>query len=100
MANVVRRNAERSRFELLVDGQVVGVADYHVDHHVDGDTWIFPHTEIARELRGQGLGAELVQAALDEVRRAGGTVVPRCWYVAEFIDAHPAYADLLTRRAS
>ena len=96
MANVVRRNAERSRFELLVDGQVVGVADYHVE----GDTWVFPHTEIARELRGQGLGAELVQAALDDVRRAGGTVVPRCWYVAEFIDTHPAYADLITRRAS
>jgi uncharacterized protein len=96
MANVVRRNAERSRYELLVDGQVVGVADYHVD----GDRWTFPHTEIARERRGQGLGAELVQAALDDVRRAGGTVVPRCWYVAEFIDTHPGYADLLSRRAS
>ena len=95
MANVVRRNAERSRYELLVDGEVVGVADYHVE----GDRWIFPHTVIAAERRGQGLGAELVQGALDDVRRAGGTVVPRCWYVADFIDANPAYADLLTRRA-
>jgi predicted GNAT family acetyltransferase len=95
-ANVVRRNAQRSRYELLVDGQVVGVADYRVD----GDTWTFPHTEIARERRGQGLGAELVQAALDDVRRAGGTVVPLCWYVAEFIDTNPGYADLLSRRAS
>jgi predicted GNAT family acetyltransferase len=91
MANVVRRNAERSRYELLADGKVVGVADYRVD----GDTWTFPHTEIAHELRGQGLGAELVQGALDDVRRAGGAVVPLCWYVAEFIDANPAYADLL-----
>jgi uncharacterized protein len=91
MANVVRRNAERSRYELLVDGEVVGVADYHVD----GGTWTFPHTVIAPERRGQGLGAVLVEAALDDVRRAGGTVVPTCWYVAEFIDAHPDYADLL-----
>jgi predicted GNAT family acetyltransferase len=91
MANVVRRNAERSRYELLVGGEVVGVADYHVD----GGTWTFPHTVIAPERRGQGLGAELVRAALDDVRRAGGTVVPSCWYVAEFIDAHPDYADLL-----
>jgi uncharacterized protein len=91
MANVVRRNAERSRYELLVGGEVVGVADYHVD----GGTWTFPHTVIAPERRGQGLGAELVRAALDDVRRAGGTVVPTCWYVAEFIDAHPDYADLL-----
>jgi uncharacterized protein len=93
MANVVRRNPERSRYELLVDGEVVGVADYHID----GGRWIFPHTVIAPERRGQGLGAELVQAALDDVRRAGGTVVPRCWYVADFIDANPAYADLLAR---
>ena len=91
MANVVRRNPERSRYELLVDGEVVGIADYHVQ---DG-TWVFPHTVIAPERRGRGLGAELVQAALDDVRRAGGTVVPRCWYVADFIDAHPAYADLV-----
>jgi predicted GNAT family acetyltransferase len=94
MANVVRHDPERSRYELLVDGEVVGVADYHVD----GDRWIFPHTVITPERRGQGLGAELVQAALDDVRRAGGTVVPRCWYVAEFIDTHPDYADLLAAR--
>jgi uncharacterized protein len=93
MANVVRHNPERSRYELLIDGEVVGVADYHLD----GDRWTFPHTVIAPERRGQGLGAELVQAALDEVRRHGGTVVPHCWYVADFIDANPAYADLLAR---
>jgi uncharacterized protein len=91
MANVVRNNPERSRYELLIDGELVGVADYQVD----GDRWIFPHTVITPARRGQGLGAELVQAALDDVRRAGGTVVPSCWYVAEFIDANPSYADLL-----
>jgi predicted GNAT family acetyltransferase len=91
MANVVRRNPERSRYELLVDGELVGVADYHID----GSRWTFPHTAITPSRRGQGLGAELVQAALDDVRRSGGTVVPLCWYVAEFIDTHPDYGDLL-----
>jgi uncharacterized protein len=91
MTNSVRHNPERSRFELVVDDLVVGVADYRVQ---DG-TWIFPHTEIAPTHRGRGLGAELVQGALDDVRKAGGKVVPRCWYVAEFIDTHPDYADLL-----
>jgi predicted GNAT family acetyltransferase len=46
-------------------------------------------------MRGRGLGSELVRAALDDVRRRGATVVPTCWYVAEFIDAHPEYGDLL-----
>jgi predicted GNAT family acetyltransferase len=92
MANSVRHDPERSRYELVVDGVMVGVADYQVH---DG-TWIFSHTEIAPAHRGHGLGAELVRAALDDVRKAGGRVVPRCWYVAEFIEAHPGYRDMLS----
>ena len=89
MANTVRHDAERSRYELVVDGVVVGVADYSLH----GGTWVFPHTEIVRTHRGRGLGAELVRGALDDVRRAGGKVVPRCWYVAEFIEDHPDSRD-------
>jgi predicted GNAT family acetyltransferase len=91
MANEVRHNTERSRYELLVDGQLVGIADYRVH----GDQVVFPHTEINPAMRGRGLGAELVQGALDDVRSTGRTVVPACWYVAQFIDEHPAYQDLL-----
>ena len=91
METAVRHEPGRSRYELVVDGEVVGVADNPAH---DG-TWVFPHTEIDPSHRGRGLGAELVRGALDDVREAGGKVVPRCWYVAEFIDAHPDYQDLL-----
>jgi predicted GNAT family acetyltransferase len=92
MVSSVRHAAERSRYELVEDGVVVGVADYS---RRDG-TWVFPHTEIVPTHRGRGLGAELVRGALDDVREAGGKVVPRCWYVAEFIDAHPDYRDMVS----
>jgi uncharacterized protein len=36
-----------------------------------------------------------VRHALDDVRAAGRTVIPTCWYVAQFIDEHPEYEDLL-----
>jgi predicted GNAT family acetyltransferase len=87
----VRNNAEASRYELLLDTEVIGVADYRVE----GDAIVFPHTQIERRLRNKGLGAQLVRAALDDVRAGGGRVVARCWYVAEFIDANPEYKDLL-----
>jgi predicted GNAT family acetyltransferase len=87
----VRNNAERSRYELVVDAEVVGVAEYRQQ----GETLVFPHTHVKASLRGRGMGARLVQAALDDVRARGQRVVPRCWYVAEFIDAHPEYRDLL-----
>jgi predicted GNAT family acetyltransferase len=91
MATEVRHDAEASRYEILLDGRVVGIAEY-ADR---GDVLVFHHTEIDAALRGDGLGAQLVQAALDDVRAQGRRIVPTCWYVAEFLDHHPDYGDLL-----
>ena len=90
-ATEVRHNVPRSRYEITVDGRVLGFAEYR--RH--GNAVVFPHTEIEPSMRNRGLGAELVRGALDDVRARGGTVVAECWYVAEFIDQHTEYADLL-----
>ena len=92
MQTEVRRNAERSRYELFVDGQLTG----HATYVIDGDQVVFPHTEIASRSRGQGLGDVLVRGALDDVRGGGQTVVPLCWFVAEFIAQNREYQDLVT----
>jgi predicted GNAT family acetyltransferase len=87
----VRRNDERSRYELVVDGEVVAVADFH---DRGGDV-VFPHTEVRADLRGQGLGERLVRGALEDVRTRGASVVPACWFVADFVRANPEFRDLL-----
>ena len=84
---------ENSRYELVVDDELVGIADYSVM----GDQVVMPHTEVDGRRRGQGLGATLVRGALEDVRASGRTVVPHCWYVAQFIDEHPEFGDLVTR---
>jgi uncharacterized protein len=86
----VRDNVEKSRYELVEDGKLVGVADYRAM----GDNLAFPHTEIVPARRNQGLGHQLVKGALDDVRRKGAKVVPYCWFVAEFIEENAEYADL------
>ncbi|HEY7072001.1 MAG TPA: GNAT family N-acetyltransferase [Acidimicrobiales bacterium] len=91
MTRSVRNDPDASRYELVEDGTVIGVADYRID----GDVATFPHTVIVAQRRGEGLGAELVRAALDDTRAQGRRVVARCWYVAEFVDENPDYADLL-----
>jgi uncharacterized protein len=91
MASDVRHNPDASRYEILREGRVVGIAEY-VDR---GDAMVFHHTEIDAPLRGDGLGAELVTAALDDVRAQGRRIVPTCWYVAQFVELHPDYGDLL-----
>jgi uncharacterized protein len=87
----VRDNSEHSRYELVDDGRVIGIAEY-VDR---GDHLVFPHTEIDPARRGRGLGAILVRRALDDVRRKGRKIVPACWFVAAFVDSNPDYADLV-----
>ncbi len=90
MATEVRNAEDKSRYELLIDGKLAGIADYRIE----GDRIVFPHTEIDPSRRGQGLGAVLVRGALDDVRGSGRQVVPTCWFVREFIDANEKYADL------
>ena len=87
----VDHEAERSRYVLRLDGEVVGVADYR-DR---GDVLVFHHTEIDPARRGQGLGDVLLRGALDDVRARGRQIVPTCWFVADFVDRHPDDADLL-----
>lgn len=87
----MRNNVERSRYELTVDGELAGVADYSI---LDGSV-LMPHTEVESRRRGQGLAAILVRAALDDLRSSGRSVIPQCWYVAQFIEQHPEYGDLV-----
>jgi hypothetical protein len=90
METRVENNTDASRYELFVDGDLAAIADYRVE----GQTIVFPHTEVRPDMRGRGLGDVLVKQALDDVRASGRSVRATCWFVAEFIENHPAYQDL------
>lgn len=94
MSIELRNNEPASRYELLLDGAVAAYAGYEVR----GDVVVFPHTVTDPAHRGQGYAAQVVQFALDDVRASGRTIVPACWYVGQFLDVHPEYADLVTTR--
>jgi hypothetical protein len=81
----VKRNDARSRYELLIDGEVVGIADFVMA----GDVMVLPHTVIDPDRRGQGLGDLLVAGVLADARGRGNQVDPQCWFVREYLDRHP-----------
>jgi hypothetical protein len=87
----VRHDAARHRYELLVDGEVSGLADYR---ERDGAVVIL-HSEVDPRLRGRGLGNELARRTLDHIRGQGVKVVPACPFFARFVEEHPEYADLV-----
>lgn len=89
-AYAVRDNPEQQRFEMETSAGLA-VAEYRRD----GDTLIIFHTEVPPALRGRGMGDKLVRGVLEDVRRRNLKVVPRCWFVREFVGSHPEYRDLI-----
>jgi predicted GNAT family acetyltransferase len=53
------------------------------------------HTEVPLDLRGEGIGSELVRSALDWARAENLRVLPSCPFVAAFIERHPEYSELV-----
>ena len=56
---------------------------------------MFTHTEVADRFEGRGVGGALARAALDDVRDRGERAVPICPFIAEWIQRHPDYDDLV-----
>src|SRR5690606_31281295 len=76
MATEVRHEPEASRYVIVVDGEVKGRAAYRLR---GDDEIVFPHTVIAPDARGHGLGAELVRRPVHRhearLRRPAGAPV-------------------------
>lgn len=87
----VRHAAEQQRYELLVEGQPLGVAEYSEQ----GEQMVFTHTEVDSSLSGRGLGSVLAKGALEDARRRGKRVVPQCEFIAKYIEHHAEWQDLV-----
>ncbi|HYH57849.1 MAG TPA: GNAT family N-acetyltransferase [Thermoleophilaceae bacterium] len=90
-APTVADNPGESRFELRLDGEIVGFAEYRPA----GDSVIIAHTEIAEGHEGEGLGGVLVREALERIRASGKTVIPTCPFTAAYIGRHPEFVELV-----
>ena len=86
----VAHNQSASRFELRAQGQLSFV-QYHL---IDGVMWL-THTETPPALRGRGLAAQVVRAALDHARAHALKVRPACSYVRTYLRRHPEARDLV-----
>ena len=91
MSTQVIHNAELNRYEIELDGQKVG----HADYKVDGDVLVFDHTEVDPAHQGKNLAAILMREALEDVRARGLKIRPVCSYVVKFVERFDEFGDLV-----
>lgn len=81
-------NPAKSRFELEIDGELA-IAEYRI---ADGAIY-FTHTETPMRLQGRGVASQLVRGAVESARARGLRIVPRCSYVADWLNRHPEFSN-------
>ena len=86
---------EASRYELRLDGRLIGLAAYRRRN----GRIAFTHTEVDESCEGHGFGSRLAAAALDDARRQGLQVVPLCPFIAHYIERHPEWQELVASGA-
>ena len=84
-----RDNPARGRFEMAG-----GAGTAFVEHRRAGERIVLLHPEVPRALSGRGVGSKLVRGTLGAVRAEGLKVVPRCGFVAAYVERHPECRDL------
>ncbi len=86
----IHHDRDGSRFVARVEGQ-----DCVALYRVYGSVMMLTHTGVPRALRGRGIAAGLVRAALDHARERGLKVRPDCSYAEDYMHKHPETLDLL-----
>jgi len=92
MSDEVIDNTDRRRFERRVQG-ATAIATYELD----ADRVVLLHTEVPRELSGQGIGSRLARGVFERIRGSGRKAVPKCPFMAEWVNRHDEFADLVAR---
>lgn len=58
------------------------------------DKLIIDHTEVSPELKGQGVGLQLVKHAVEYVREKGVKILPLCPFAKATLMKHPEWKDV------
>lgn len=90
----LRHDPTRQRYAFDLGGGEQAVIDYERT----GNTLHLVHTWVPPRFEGQGIAAELTEAALGEIRAQGLQIVPECSYIERYVERHPEWRDLVAGR--
>ncbi|MGH3069904.1 MAG: GNAT family N-acetyltransferase [Streptosporangiaceae bacterium] len=86
----VTHDPDDSRFEYRAGGSVAELV-----YRLRGERMVLLHTGVPEALEGQGVGGELVRAAVGYAASQGLAVVPACPFARAWLERHPDVAALV-----
>ena len=86
----VRDNTSANRYEVRVENYLAVMTYQRTPGRIT-----FIHTLVPSALAGHGIADKMAHSVLEEARAAGLAIIPRCPYVAAYIQRHPEYRDLV-----
>lgn len=90
------KDTAASRYELRRGDELVSVLDYRDN----GRTVALTRAFTIPTYRGHGYAAVITERAVEDIAQLGDrTILPVCWYVADWFADNPDRADLLDRAA-
>lgn len=92
-------SGDRGRYEARIEGHAeAGELDWY--RRGDGAR-VAHHTEVPKSLRGRGIAGALVDRLVEDARKDGFRIVPKCPFVrSRFDDAGERWADVLAEPAA
>ena len=87
------KSGHKGAFVWTQDGKRLAEMTYTVA----GSKTIIDHTTVDDVLRGKGVGAQLVRAAVEWARKENVKLLPLCPFARSVFDKTPEYADVLAR---
>ena len=79
---------------MVIKHRLIGTMDYTKP---SPDKMIIEHTDVSDELRGQNVGFQLVQTAVEYAREHSIKIIPICPFANSVFKKKPEFADVLSK---
>ena len=90
----IERDEHGTKGAFYIDEEGEWIAE--MTYFKSGDSEItIDHTEVDAKLRGEGIGDDLIAAAVKHARDNGLKIKATCPYAAKVLAKHPEYEDVL-----
>lgn len=87
---VLVNNEDDKQFELFFGGSIS-----KINYKKIGDVYYLNHVEVPKELEGEGIGATLMEKALDHIKTTGCKFIANCTFAKVYVDRHPGWKKIM-----